>query len=201
MVEKWQLPISRRSALGPAFALAALPLLGARAAGQTHDNPPVFRTEQHQFTLIQPARMLPEVTLVDLRGQAARIGPVNGKILLINLWATWCDACRLDLPLLDRFHQIFGSRVAVAAVSTERKDRRAMRDYLSRLSIGSLPVLLDPEERLANNSANSEAPLHPFGMPVTYLVTPSGRIAGYIAGVSDWLSADGRQLLAYYSRT
>lgn len=188
--------VSRRSAL---LGLAAVPLLASRSNAQTRDYPPVFRTARHQFTIVEPAVQLPSVPLLDLRGRAARLAAVPGKVLLINIWATWCDACRLDLPLLERFHQTSGGRVQVAAVSAERRDRAEIKAYLERLSIRSLPIYLDPDGLLASNSANSPAPLSAYGMPVTYLVTPSGRVAGFISGVADWLADDAQKLLTYYA--
>ena len=94
-----------------------------------------------------------------------------------------------------------GERVKVAAVSTDAAvQRQRIKPYLDRLFIRSLPIYLDPEGRLASNSASTEAPFSLLGgMPVTYLVTPSGRVAGYILGVADWLTVDAQNLLAYYA--
>ncbi|WP_213775244.1 TlpA disulfide reductase family protein [Bradyrhizobium sp. dw_78] len=142
---------------------------------------------------------MPAVTLTDLKGRPARLAPVANKILLVNLWATWCDACRTDLPLLERFHQATAGQVQVAAVSAEKKDRTDIKSFLDRLAVRSLPIYLDPEGKLVSASNESPAALSAYGMPVTYLITPSGRIAGYISGVADWLSDDAQQLLSYYA--
>lgn len=192
-------PISRRRVFAPLVGIATLPFVHAPAAAEVLDNPPVFRTARRQFTIAQPPKTLPQVPLTGLDGRTARLAPTPGRILLINLWATWCDACRLELPMMERLHAS-GTGVNVAAVSTEKKDRREIADFLARLSVRSLPILLDPEERLASASPTSTAPLGVYGMPVTYLVTPSGRIAGFIEGVAEWASEDGRRLLAYYAK-
>jgi thiol-disulfide isomerase/thioredoxin len=142
---------------------------------------------------------LQPIVLTDLRGRAARLAAVPGKVLLINLWATWCDACRIDLPLLERFHIAMGDRVAVAAVSTDKIDREKVRTHLERLSIRRLPIFLDPDGRLASNSTERPTPLRLYGMPITYLIDASGRIGGYVLGSADWLSEDAQRLLAYYA--
>jgi thiol-disulfide isomerase/thioredoxin len=190
---------SRRTVCASLAALAALPFLSRQAHAGTYDDPPLFQTERHQFTLVRPSVELPAVSLTDLRGRSARITAVPGNVLLINFWATWCAACRTDLPLLERFHEAVRGPVNVAAVSSDKADREKVRVYLEKLSIRHLPVYLDPEARLASDSSDSLAPLQLNGMPITYLVTPQGRIAGYISGPVDWLSDDAQRLLAHYT--
>jgi thiol-disulfide isomerase/thioredoxin len=191
--------ISRREALLPLLGLAASPIVAGRARAQTYDHPPVFRTTRFQFTIVEPAAQLPTVTLTDLKGRLAYLALVPGKILLVNIWATWCDACRTDLPLLERFHQATGDRVQVAAVAAEKKPPKDIKLFLDKLGIRSLPIYLDPDGRLVSASDDRPAALSAYGMPATYLITPSGRIAGYISGIADWLSRDAQQLLAYYA--
>jgi thiol-disulfide isomerase/thioredoxin len=191
--------VSRRAALFPLLGLAAMPILTRQSWAQAYDHPPVFRTSRFQFTRIKPSAQFQAVTLTDLEGQPARLASVANMILLINLWATWCDACRIELPIMERFHQATAGQVQVAAVSAEKNDRNDIKIFLDRLAIHSLPIYLDPEGKLVSTSNESAAALSAYGMPVTYLITPSGRIAGYISGVADWLSVEAQQLLSYYA--
>lgn len=191
--------LSRRAVLGSLLGSAALPILAVPGHAQSDDRPPVFETTRHQFTIIRPQRALPAVSLIDISGRPATLRPAPGKVLLINIWATWCEACRADLPLLERFHLSAGGRVEVAAVSVDKTDRQRVRAYLQKLSIRKLSVYLDPDGRLASNATENPAPLPIYGMPLTYLVTPSGRVAGYMPGVADWLAEDAQRLLAYYA--
>jgi thiol-disulfide isomerase/thioredoxin len=163
------------------------------------DDPPPLNNARHQFEIIMPSRLLPSIASTGLDGRPARLAPVPGRILLVNLWATWCDLCRIELPMLDRFQQVAGTTVEVVAVSTDKTSPAQVKDFLDRLRIRKLKVLLDPDQRIASNATSPEPPLRIYGMPNTYLVTPSGRIAGNIAGATDWLAADAQRLLAYYS--
>jgi thiol-disulfide isomerase/thioredoxin len=190
---------SRRAVLETLGGIAAMPFLDERGSAQQRGGPPAFETARYQFTLLRPSVDLGTVQLTDLKGKAARLMPIQGKVLLINLWATWCDACRVDLPMLERFHAAMGNKVSVAAVPTDTSDRDKIRSFLDRISIRRLPVLLDPDRRLASPSGNATAPLAVYGMPITYLIDASGRIAGYILGSTDWLSEDAQRLLAYYA--
>lgn len=193
--------LSRRGMLAALGGIGALPLLGRPGVAQFQESPPIFRTARYQFTFLSPTADLRPVVLNDLRGKATSLASVPGKVMLINLWATWCEACRTDLPMLERFHAAMGDRVAVVAISMDTIGRAEVKSYLDKLPIRRLPVLLDPDGRLANNSAERPAQLSAYGMPITYLIGVSGRVEGYIEGTADWLADDAQQLLAYYSST
>lgn len=190
---------TRRAALALLAGAATSPLFAASGRAQSDDRPPVFQTARHQFIVVRPSKPLPAVMLTDADGRPAQVAPVPGKVLLVNIWATWCDACRVDLPLLERFHKVGGHQADLIAVSVDTDDAPKVKSFLNRLSIRSLPVYLDPGGKLAGNAAKGTAPLLIYGMPLTYLITPSGHIAGYMAGVADWLARDAQELLAYYA--
>lgn len=193
--------ISRRSALTSLIGFSSLAFLPAPSFAGDFEDPPVFENARHQFTMIEPPQQMPAITLKDRKGRPARLAAPFGKVLLLNFWATWCAACQHDLPLLERVHRVMGDRVRVAAVSTDAvQEQEKIGPYLDRLSIDSLPIYLDPDGLLASSSTRSNASFSlSSGMPVTYLITPSGRVAGYILGIADWMSADGQRLLSYYA--
>lgn len=181
--------------------LAGLSLLPLGAAPAQAQGAPVFRTSRRQFTLLEPALPLPTVMLADLKGRPAPLVPPPGKVLLINVWASWCAACQTDLPLLARFHAARPD-VAVAAVSTDRVvARQSLEQYLAKLGVQTLPIYRDQAGALVSDTGDARAPLRITGMPITYLITPAGTIAGYIQGVADWMAPDAQRLLAYYAAT
>ena len=193
--------LSRRSILAALRGLGAMPFLQRPSSVRSQEGPPIFRTARYQFTLIRPPAELRPVVLTDLKGRPTSLATVPGKVMLINLWATWCEACRIDLPMLERFQVAMGNRVAVAAISMDTSGRAEVRSYLDKLSIHRLPILLDPDGRLANNSTERPAQLTAYGLPITYLIDAAGQVEGYIAGAADWLTDDAQRLLAYYSST
>jgi thiol-disulfide isomerase/thioredoxin len=194
------LPISRRKMVAGVAGIAAGIGWPSFGGAQNFDNPPSFSTARHQFELLYPPATLPAVKLTGLDGRVAQVAPTPGKILLVNIWATWCALCRIDLPMLERFQDTAGTHVNVTAVSIGKDNPGQVRGYLNSLGIRHIKVLLDPEERLASKDFSGAVPLPVYSMPITFLVTPSGRIAGSISGAVDWLASDAQKLLAYYSQ-
>jgi len=104
-------PRTRRALLAPLVGMVSASVTARCGLARPIDNPPLFRTGRGQFTLIEPAQSLPSVSLTRPDGQPVRLAAVPGKVMLINVWATWCVACRIDLPLLNRFHEATDARV------------------------------------------------------------------------------------------
>lgn len=161
--------------------------------------PPVFRNRIGQFTLLQPLRMLPSVRLAGADGTTADFGPFASTALLLNFWATWCAPCVAELPSLDQLAaQDFGGRLSVAAISIDRQGDKLVAPFLVEHHISSLPVYLDPAQKLGSIDAKrKDGALPLYGLPITYFVDKQGIVLGYIAGQMDWQSPEARAFLDY----
>ncbi|MFC0240981.1 TlpA disulfide reductase family protein [Rhodopseudomonas telluris] len=178
---------------------AAAACASSAAAGE---NPPPFGGERHQFTVVRPERMVPPVPITRLDGETATFYAFRNKVVLVNFWATWCPACRTELPSLDRLQQVAGGTdLQVIAVSLDVQGPAVVAPYVRKLNIRHLEIYLDPEGRVvrAANNDNPGVPFGRYGMPISYIVDPAGRIAGYLVGDADWTSDGARRLLAYYA--
>jgi len=181
-------PLSRRRLLGGALAmLVSGPVVSAAEP---------FGNIRHQFTWLRPVRAVPPLPLRRLDGAVVGLGMLRGKVALVNFWATWCPACRAELPALERLQrEMAGAGVEVAAVSVDR-DPAVVAPFLRRLGIRHLPVYTDPKGAIWTKDGASEAPFTLYGMPISYLVAPDGGIVGYLAGEADWSSEAARALIA-----
>jgi thiol-disulfide isomerase/thioredoxin len=144
--------------------------------------------------------MPPPLRPTGLDGRAADLGALEGRVTLINFWATWCPACVNELPILERLHlSDNGVRVIAIAVDREGGPQKVLR-YLQKLNVRRLPVYLDPEGVIAYADQNNErkAPFALYGMPISYVIDRAGRIAGYFPGEADWMSPAALKLLDYY---
>jgi thiol-disulfide isomerase/thioredoxin len=136
--------------------------------------------------------------LQDLSGRDVLLTSKPGRMTLINFWATWCAACRLDLPTLANLARSRPDRLDVCAICTDSTDILKIRVYLGSVNAQGLTCYADPYKMAAAPSKPSDSVFKLVGMPITYLVGPSLRVEGYITGAADWLSPSGARLLQYY---
>ncbi|MGH6887210.1 MAG: TlpA disulfide reductase family protein, partial [Geminicoccales bacterium] len=95
--------------------------------------PPISGTVA-KFTPTSPGRPAPIEPFFDADGKEATLHDFGGKVVLLNLWATWCAPCIKELPSLDRLQaQLGGDRFQVVAVSVDRRGAEAVRPYFEKL--------------------------------------------------------------------
>ena len=180
-----------------ATASLAMPALPARARAA---GPPPFATVRHQFTEVRGARPVPAVPIARLGGGALDLASFRGKVVLINFWATWCPACRTELPILDRLAGNGRADLAIVAVATDR-DRSLVAPFVRKLNLRHLAIGVDPGGLVARAGASDgvDTPFALYGMPISFLLGVTGQVEGYITGEADWLSIEARRLLDYYA--
>jgi thiol-disulfide isomerase/thioredoxin len=173
-------------------------------ASMSAADPPTFRSGRYQFTTIRPQRELPSTRLFRLEGGTVDLWSLLGKPLLLNFWASWCAACRTDLPLLNRqYETAWHDSLHVLAVSEDRASRSTVDQFVKALQLRTLLIYLDPNGFVATSDSENRrnAPFALYGMPITYLISSSGLIVGYIPGAADWSSAEASDFIEYLRNT
>ncbi|MEM7480023.1 MAG: TlpA disulfide reductase family protein [Acidobacteriota bacterium] len=130
---------------------------------------------------IEVARTLPgpDFELLGLDGELHRLSAFRGRILLINFWATWCLACREEMPALERLHRAYAERgVAVVGIATDREGRSVVEPYLQEMAV-SYPILLDPEAVSASLFGGLT------GYPSTFVLDADGLIYSSYLGAQE----------------
>ena len=194
---------SRRDVLLRALAGMAAGLASGEAAAIEADVPRL-ESGRYQFTILRPREKLPSVRLFRLDGGTTDLSSLLGKPILLNFWASWCAACRMELPALERrYRDAWRGRVHVAAVSEDRGPREAVARFVKSLDLKALPIFLDPNGYVAHSDGDNvkNAPFALYGMPITYVVSSSGAVVGYMPGDADWLSSAADDLIEYLGRT
>jgi len=132
---------------------------------------------------ILPGQAFPILALTDLQGKDTTIDNSSGKARVINIWATWCGACRHELPSLQRLKsKLDETKFDVIGISVD-DDVYLVREYLIEQKI-SYANFLDADMSIANNI---------FGIrvyPSTYLVGSDGIIQDVIQGWREWDSPE-----------
>lgn len=187
---------------GPLGTLASL-ARPAIASPQAVDIP-TFESGRYQFTIIRPQREVPSIRLFRLEGGTIDLSSLRGKPILLNFWASWCAACRTELPILERqYRSAWQNSLHVVAVSEDRSSRETVEDFVKTLGLRTLPIYLDPSGYVAySDSANERnAPFALYGMPITYAIASSGWVVGYMPGAADWSSARANDLIEHLHNT
>lgn len=117
-----------------------------------------------------------------------------GRVLLVNLWATWCYPCREEMPSLDSLQEEMGGEdFEVVAINVDTGDDSKPRKFLSETGIETLGYYRDNTLGLFNELKTRGLAL---GLPVTLLVDRDGCLLAHMNGPADWASSDAKSLVA-----
>jgi peroxiredoxin len=133
---------------------------------------------------------VPEYEAVNLSGEPVSLADYRGDVVLLNVWATWCGPCRVEMPSIQALYDRFRDRgFTVLAVSVDAgpNHRQKVVDFLEEEEL-ELPVLLDPEGRIMRA-------LRTVGVPETFVLDREGRIAKRLIGATNWDSEANRALI------
>jgi thiol-disulfide isomerase/thioredoxin len=141
------------------------------------------------FVFRREPEVLPEVKFQDAAGKERTLGDFRGKVVLLNLWATWCAPCRKEMPALDRLQAKMGSdKFQVVAVSVDRTGLPGARKFLDEAGIRKLALYADATARMG-------VALRAAGLPVTVLLDRQGREIGRLLGPAEWDGEDAQRLI------
>jgi len=144
------------------------------------------------FNIHPQPRVLPTIRFADEKGHAMTLQDFRGKVVLLNLWATWCPPCREEMPTLDRLQaRLGGPGFEVVAVSIDRDGLPAVQEFYLQTAIKQLRVYLD-------KSGEASANLGATGIPTTLLIDRESREIGRKIGPAEWDSPEVVTLIQGY---
>jgi len=133
---------------------------------------------------------VPDLQVRDLEGKPVHLSDFRGRVVVLNLWATWCVPCREEMPALDRLQAAFPpEKVQVVALSVDRGGDDRVGSFLSEIGVRHLLVLRDPDMR-------SVRTLGAPGLPATLIIDRKGREVLRRFGIYAW---DGEEMKALLS--
>ncbi len=159
------------------------------AATPTSSSNPLSQGEMIKFVFKREPEALGDIAFLDGTGAAKTLADFKGRVVLLNVWATWCVPCRKEMPALDRLQKDLGSdKFEVVALSVDRGGVEASRKFLNSISVSSLKLYVDP-------TAKMSSPLKIIGMPTTLLINAEGKEVGRLTGEAAWDSDDAKKLI------
>lgn len=132
----------------------------------------------------------PDFTATDLAtGEPASFHErYAGEVTLVNIWATWCEPCKEEIPALQALYEAMGPRgLRIAAVSIDAGDPQAVRAFMADFGV-TFDVLHDPAGAIQQTYRTT-------GVPESFLVGRDGRIVRIVYGDHPWASAANRRIV------
>ncbi len=132
------------------------------------------------FPLLKEPRPLPELRFVSVEGRTLSIADFQGKLVLLNIWATWCVPCRREMPTLDRLQaKLGGPDFEVVALSIDRAGVEVVKKFYDEIAIKNLKICMD-------SALMATRTLKVVGLPTTLLIDKDGRETGRLIGPAEW---------------
>lgn len=140
----------------------------------------------------EPAPSFPDLELAGADGGSVRLSQLKGNVVLLNVWATWCGPCRLELPVVQKMYDRYSDRNFVVLAVNIDADRRRIEPFLKRYNL-SLPIYYAAPEEAGAMTAT--------GIPSTFILAPDrtliDRAVGYSPDVEDhWKAVIEKHLKA-----
>lgn len=186
--------LGRRVLVGGSVGAAVIAaiVLGLGLWRQPLNGSPEFKGGLGPFVAHPAPVAMPALAFTDIEGKALNIADFKGKVVLLNLWATWCGPCVEEMPSLDRLQAQLGTQdFSVAALSIDREGLSLVKPFIEKLGIRNLLIYLD-------TSHAAMRALKIRGLPTTLLIDRDGREIGRLEGAASWDSPAAEAFIRFY---
>lgn len=163
-----------------ALALALFLVGGVPNTWAEHEKKEPSDGTVRSFIDVDPPRSLSPLTFKNTNGAPGKLDAFKGKVVLVNLWASWCPPCLRELPALDRLQATFGGKeFAVVALSLDRQGRTTAERTFRRLGIKELTLYTVLPETVAE--------VFPADvLPANFILNREGKVTKYLRSYVDW---------------
>ena len=142
-----------------------------------------------ELSVFEQPRPVPELRIQDDQGHDLTLADFRGRVVLLNVWATWCVPCRQEMPTLDRLQARLGGKdFLVMALSIDRKGVEAVRGFYREVGVEKLAIYVD-------SSGKGSRSLAIPGVPTTLLIDREGREVARKMGEAQWDSPEMASLV------
>jgi len=175
MADRLKNPFLLAAAAAIAAAIGAAVLYGMFARVHAPSAPPPALS---RLRLAEKPLAAPQVAFSDAKGGRHILAEFRGRIVLLNLWATWCAPCVKELPALAHL-QAEVPQMRVVAVNVGRSTPAETKAFLAAHGAGNLAVYDDTDMALARA-------FKAYGLPLSVLIDAQGRVTARAEGPGEW---------------
>ncbi|MDD8060424.1 TlpA disulfide reductase family protein [Shewanella metallivivens] len=135
------------------------------------------------------------VDFTDASGQQVNFERYKGKVVVINLWATWCPPCVRELPALHRLNQALDSeQYVLLPISIDADADKIVKPFLADLGLSAFDSYFDPQQQLRD--------VFPLDtIPATFILNEQGELVAYVRSYIDWDDENAISFLAQFSKS
>lgn len=123
--------------------------------------------------------VLDDVTFTDARGRQVSVADYRGRFIVLNVWASWCGPCVVEMPSLDRLQAAFDPEDVLILTLGDGESLDDVRRFFSRKGLDTLQPFADPEQ-------SASARLGIYSLPTTLYIDRQGREIKRVSGMREW---------------
>ncbi|SOB94506.1 TlpA family protein disulfide reductase [Rhodobacter maris] len=155
------------------------------------DLAPLRMGEMKKLAVFSAPLAAPTLPFTDEAGNSRSLADYRGKVVLLNLWATWCAPCRKEMPDIEALAASEnGADFVVLTVAASGRDTpQKVASFFERAGVTHLPRFIDATERLARAFGL-------VGLPATILIDRRGQVVAQLMGPADWSSPEAKAVIA-----
>jgi peroxiredoxin len=133
-----------------------------------------------QINLLEVGSRAPDFHAVDLAtGRATTLADYKGKVILLNIWATWCQPCRVEMPAIERLHKTLGGTdFQIVSVSIDADGDSVVSAFARDLGLTF--------QILHNQSGDIQQIYQTTGVPESFVIDREGIIVKKVIGAAEW---------------
>ncbi len=133
--------------------------------------------------LLKPGLPAPDFSYPGLDGKMVSLSDYRGKVVFLNIWATWCPPCREEMPSMEKlYRELRGEGFEILAVSIDALGAKAVAPFMKEYRL-SFPALLDPKGTIQQLYGTT-------GIPESFIIDKKGIIAEKIIGARNWATPE-----------
>ena len=127
--------------------------------------------------------------LKDLNGNEVHLENYRGKVIFLNFWTTWCPACLVEMPSMEKLYSEFKNKDFIILAVDMQEDPETVKMFKARFKL-SFPILLDTDGVVASYYGVN-------AIPATYIIDRGGHLYAAALGARDWASEDAFLLIKH----
>lgn len=164
----------------------------ATVSNQTWAGGPKLVGQMQTMQVAPTIKARPTTTWQDKNGKKVSLADFEGKVVLLNFWATWCPPCIRELPSLNRLQAgLGGDKFEVVALNIDRGGKPVARRMMRRLKLDKLALHLDTNSKTVKD-------LRVRTMPTTFIFDHLGREVAKVQGGAEWDSKEAIAVVKYF---